>query len=44
MYFGTITFVFGEAATISCMKDCRASRAGCCEALYGARKSSQMSR
>ena len=40
-YFGTITFVFGEAATISCTNDCKASRLGCCEALYGARKLSQ---
>jgi len=33
-HFGTITFVFGEAATISCTNDCKASRLGCCEALY----------
>src|SRR5580700_5694580 len=37
-YFGTITCVFGEAAAISWMKDGNASRAGCCEASYGARK------
>jgi hypothetical protein len=28
-YFGTITFVVGEAATISRKKDCMASSAGC---------------
>jgi len=28
-YLGTMIFVFGEAARISCTKDCKASRLGC---------------